>query len=373
MQRRRRGSRKSTRMLQADELERETKTLEELLGPGVCERAALQSSMLLEAAGDDERVIGLRHELFDHFPLTAEEAGNLVMSDAARVFSPLALRASGIHIVGHHSRWCMPDGSSTTSLGPHMVLRVEWGDGQCIDFPFQEDWYDRPGDLQRELAYPTRHLVEARRWVLRWSVLDEIREVAVRIASRWLWGEHEALWFLLTNTLLHPLPVRGSIHARSTGSLTLGRVKLEIEPWVPAARVAAVYKAVQSGDFKPGRKSSQGRKLALLEFMARNELADTEAAGTELHYRLWNQECQHGARKHERCKRSPCKPEKWKYDSLKSFNGDVKRAREWSRREMVSPNYRVLRSPIKRAAPRTEQPARDGSATSRRSRRSLKA
>lgn len=292
-------------------------------------RAQFFSEHLAELARQIEQVERTRSELLDNRVLSPEQAALFLMSEATRFINRDYFEHYGIPLVGHRTRVCLPDGSPAVSWDDNVVIRIEWDDG-THDVPYAREWFFDVPESNMAIAIPSNSGGSFRRTVYWASVLNEVRRAAEWLTRFVPWEEHEAVWFLLTDSPPAMGPVRVRISARRGSRFTHGTITLQIEPWLSAEAVYAVYADAQQRHFKRPGKPCSAEKLAMYKFIEESGENEKTAEG---------------------CPRTPLmkawsntkpKPPKRRYTDYRQFRRDYLRTKEWVQRELLFPKYRTF-------------------------------
>jgi hypothetical protein len=105
--------------------------------------------------------------------------------------------------------------------------------------------------------------------VLEGGSLDQLREVAEHLSSRFEWLPHDATMFVLTDETPPAFPLRGYVQRVGEDAIR-DKVVIEVDPRVPVAVVARVYRAFR-GSFGAARRIDE-RTARLAVFVEQHEL-----------------------------------------------------------------------------------------------------
>ena len=214
-------------------------------------RARVVAAALAKRAETELRVRNFRRNVLGGQVLTPEQARAFVTSPATRYFSREQFERWHIPLVDHVATVVnsesMPEGEEnkvcvTISVDPPGIT--------------QSVSQRHSGQRVETLGYPSE---DGRSWklIVPWphSVLDELRQVSVRLAKNFQWREGATTWFVLTGAIPQRAPVkqRWSVHWDNIHSAA--HVTLAIEPWVSADTVLRIYRDAQrsilGGDNRP--------------------------------------------------------------------------------------------------------------------------
>ncbi len=300
------------------------------LSDGALARAAFYDDHMRRVALADRALIAFRQRVLNGATLTSAQAASVLTSDATRFLPPEFFRSNNVPVVGHKTSACLPDGARAVSWDTNVLLRIEWDEGS-YDVPYEKFWFMEVPHSDVQIAIPSKTGGSYSESVAWRSVLYDLREVSQRLARQLAWKEHHAVWFVLTGQLLSTGPADIWVSAGTAAGLAYGRITLELDAWLSAEDVQAIYAGVQQQSFKPFRRPCCQHQLRLYEFV--RDLED-EAQ----HPISWT-----------------TKMEKWngsgkgrQYSDRRMFRNHCKRAATWVMAELISPNYRCLRPESRR-------------------------
>lgn len=118
-------------------------------------------------------------------------------------------------------------------------------DGEVVlelERPVHRRWRGRPN--WEVLSYPRQGRGEVVR-VASQSVLGELQELATWLAQRYSWQDVQAVWFVLTDATPWVAPARWRLSTSMNPFFCRSVVRLEVEPWVPPARLMKAYRRLQ--------------------------------------------------------------------------------------------------------------------------------
>lgn len=134
-----------------------------------------------------------------------------------------------------------------------------------LTWPVGRRWRWRGSLRLQRLRYP-REGQEAIVSVASLSVLGDLQELASRLAKGYPWQESQATWFVLTDTAPWASPVRWRVKVHFSAFFTRPVIELQVEPWLPAGRLAEIYRSIQR---QLGITKSVGEKAStLISFLA---------------------------------------------------------------------------------------------------------
>lgn len=288
-----------------------------LLSEAELERARVYSRHLARLAERDHDVQRIRSEFFGGAPLSEEATTRLLNSVAARYFPHEFFKKRGIPLLEHEASLCdlpTPEGEQLGPLETSQVMRISWGNGSPLEEPAGRGLEWRIMQEGTVLAVHPRG-----RSVMPGCVLDEIREVGLRMVRYYLWDETDAQRFILTGQVpqipaigLVPLHASSAHHAHCP-------IVLRVQPWVRPSAVNAVYRRLQAGMYGSKRRPISRRNLALFEFVFENP-PQGRRTWDDLR-RMWNKKHRRWAFKNYRAMRQ----EFYRYRDHIRFAGDFLR------------------------------------------------
>ncbi len=313
-------------------------------------RAQFFSAYLADLARSRQDVRDLRKRLFKGKALPPTRAGAFLTSDATRFLDPDFFEALGIPLTQHRTQVLKPNGRPAPSWGPDAILRILW-DGGSHDVKYKREWYEGVSHSNRQIAIPAKRGAAILRSIGENSTLDQVRTLSIELARAYPWGEHEAVWFLLTD--VHPQlgPIRASLRARSSFAFEEGRITLVIEPWVAADTVYAVYHHLQQEHFGPTTRPFGPEKLRLYKFVEPRRRKSKKKPTWDALTLEWN-----SARRGQA------------YDDFRPFRKDYQRVARWVETQVLLPGYKLFA----KATPPLEAAQRPVSSGRSRARRAIR-
>ena len=248
--------------------------------------------------------------------LMPESARAFVASPAAAVFTPANFMEASIPFVGHAATIEdveHRDGVARVAIHvtpPGTTLRAEFHGVESLDRLDSAPSSRADGGWDHFAIWPK-------------SVLDEYLAVGKWLAERYLWPERDACWFVLNGVPPAVAPVRVSGRMTGHANLPRGVINLEVEPWVSAPTVEAIYRALQRRALGGTNHRISERNMAVFEYVL--GWIDPEH-GTMPPFRWMATKWNEGVRN-----------KKWKYapERLDEFGRDFHRARK----ALLTPRY----------------------------------
>lgn len=139
--------------------------------------------------------------------------------------------------------------STTVSL-PQCVLRPKW---------------PAPSDL----VFPTANGEVDRRPVWPGTAFDALRDLSEALASRSPWSVPQAVWFALTGETPWIWPVEAEYRISWQDDVSLARISLAVEPWVPADSLLRIYRDIQRRMLQGDNRLVDEEALRLFSWVAR--------------------------------------------------------------------------------------------------------
>jgi hypothetical protein len=212
-------------------------------------RAEAFSRFIATLARSEPGVVRYRREVLRGRTLSEEEALRFVESPVLAVVPWEYLKDLPCALWEVEGQVCEEDGKT--------VIELTW--------PVGWRWRWQGGLRLQRLRYP-REGQEAIVSVASLSVLGDLQKLASRLAKDYPWQESQATWFVLTDTAPWVSPVRWRVKGHFSAFFTRPVIELQVEPWLPAGRLAEIYRSIQR---QLGITKSVGEKAStLISFLA---------------------------------------------------------------------------------------------------------
>ncbi|MEX2227476.1 MAG: hypothetical protein WEB52_13620 [Dehalococcoidia bacterium] len=249
------------------------------------ERALAMSEYYAKYAASLPEVRAFRHDVLGGHLLSEQDARGLLNSSAARMLTPVEFERHGIPLV-HDSevlsqdyvrgeRYC-----AVLSISPPNV-QVEF---EHLLKDVGTFWEGMPGNYVLEFRLKgMRHETT----VFNGSVLDRLRRTATTLQPL-PWQKGDATWFVLTGERPRTVPMQSNSTIKWSSFANSGQIELQIEPWVSAASVAAMYKKAQRRFLGRENRPISARRLALFRLVTSETDENLEIPSWRVLMDEWN-------------------------------------------------------------------------------------
>jgi len=249
-----------------------------------------------------------RRDVFGGQIVSASNASSLIRSPATSILPLVKFKRANIPTEDHEAEllWIEESVLTERPYEVHGELKIMWAEGEK-QVPFS--WKgSRP---LRSLPFwdgEKKHLVRA--W--RGSVIDELHDVATKLARAYPWEPPFAAWFILTDEAPWVPPLTAQASGPDT-RLNHGSITITAAHWVPKEVVSKFYADVKART-NPAPTPSM-RRLALFRFVVQcsRGVQQIHTVGLETPrwrplLRMWNEEHPAG--------------DPWHYGDVRNFRRD---------------------------------------------------
>ena len=254
------------------------------------ERAVTFSACMAKLAAMRSDVQRFRSDVLGDERLTPEQARAFLGSPAAPVLSRAQFRRYGIPPVGHTATLVSHDGPWPIPLRPDSIRSVATGVVSGLDEQGHERhlvtlFIDPPGSVVTAVSAPVSAAQstpdpivfingdDRRDQAPVWpgSLLDDLRQLGIKLEERYHWQRREGSWFILTGWTPPVSPIATRSRMAHYDDHTYSAITLTIEPWVSDDTILKAVRAFRRDTLRRDNRPLSTRNLALLHFvMARS-------------------------------------------------------------------------------------------------------
>jgi hypothetical protein len=271
-------------------------------------RAEALSLYWAKLAATNREVEWFREEALGGHTVSGARASRLVRSSAASILPLAKFKRECIPIVGHEAEllWIRESAPAERPFEVQGELKISWAEGEKrVPFSWKGS---RPLSTLPFWDGEKEHLVRA----LRGSVLEDLYDVATKLARTYPWEPSFGAWLVLTDERPWVPPLTARISGPDT-RLNHRSITITAAHWVPTTAVSSFYADVKART-NPAPTPSL-RRLAVFRFIVQHSegIQDPRTVGLKIPgwrplLRMWNEEHPPGA--------------PWHYHDVRNFRRD---------------------------------------------------
>jgi hypothetical protein len=256
-----------------------------LLSPAERRRADVLANAVAGVARMDPELRFFRSHYLRGKLVAPNRVSQLISSVALQSVTMGRLADSRIPLLGHRAQLCRPLPPAEGGISVPAV-EVSWPGGhalvQSVGAARRTPKIDEPALLIGPRGRPPDRVLP-----LSHSFLDDLRDLATRLAQRYSWLEPQAAWFIVTDQPPEYAPALIDLLSARPPTKPDGMIVLRLRPWVSQSSVRRIYKSCQR--FLLGRRCREvsEQKLELFEFVRSRKPSPPARPNWPSLFRLW--------------------------------------------------------------------------------------